>query len=98
MPDPPGLRETLLSSWRTSDRVSRYFIERLPADVWAAEIPGVVPRRTVRMIAAHLHNMRCSWIRTLGREHGVATPVRVDRFAVTRSQLAAAMKRVSQPG
>ena len=27
-------------------------------------------------LAAHLHNSRCSWVRTLGREHGVAVPPR----------------------
>jgi uncharacterized damage-inducible protein DinB len=88
----PDLRETLLSSWRTNDRVNRFFIEKLPADVWTAEIPGI-PRRTVRMIAAHLHNARCSWIRTLGREHGVPMPLRVDRFAVTRAAVVTALKR-----
>ena len=47
------------------------------------------------MIAAHLHNSRCSWVRTLGSEHGVTVPDRVDRRHVTRRQLAAALGRSS---
>ena len=47
------------------------------------------------MIAAHLHNARCSWIRSLGAKQGVPTPARVDRRRVTRSQLVRALSRSS---
>ena len=52
-----------------------------------------MPRRTVRMVAGHLHNARCMWLRTLGRPHGIAVPPAVDRHRVTRSQLARALAR-----
>jgi uncharacterized damage-inducible protein DinB len=91
----PDLHESILSAWRTSNRVTVELLEHLPAPLWSAEVPGM-PRRTIRMIAAHLHNSRCSWIRTLGREHGVTTPARVDRYAVTPRQLSAALKRSSR--
>jgi uncharacterized damage-inducible protein DinB len=84
-----------LSAWRTSNRVTIDLIEQIPPALWLAEVPGA-PRRTVRMVAAHLHNSRCSWIRTLGREHGLTAPARVDRYRVTRRQLAAALKRSSR--
>jgi uncharacterized damage-inducible protein DinB len=48
------------------------------------------------MIAAHLHNARCSWIKTLGREHGIPAPARVDRRRVTRRQLVVALKQSSK--
>jgi uncharacterized damage-inducible protein DinB len=70
------------------------FLLALPPAVWPLEIPGV-PRRTVRDIMAHLHNARCRWIKTLGREHGIAAPPPVDRRRVTQRQLAAALKRSS---
>jgi len=35
------------------------------------------------------------WVKTLGREHGIATPARVDHRHVTRVQLVAALKRSS---
>jgi uncharacterized damage-inducible protein DinB len=89
------LRASMLGAWRTSNRISAELIEQLPSSLWSAEVPGA-PRRTIRMVAAHLHNSRCGWIRTLGREHGLTAPDRVDRYAVTRRQLAAALKRSSR--
>jgi len=65
----PDLRATLLAAWRTNNRVTVQFIQRLPAALWDVAIPGQ-PRRTIRSIAAHIHNGRCRWVKTLGREHG----------------------------
>ena len=80
----------IVPAWRTNHRATLRFVARLPLALWAAEIPGV-PRRTIRQIAAHLHNARCRWIRTLGREHGVRAPARVDQHSVTPRQLVAAL-------
>jgi uncharacterized damage-inducible protein DinB len=86
---------TILEAWRTSHGITRFLIEHIPPDVWAAAIPGL-PRRTIRSLAAHLHNTRCSWLKTLGREFGIATPARVDKYRVTRRQLAAALEKSSR--
>lgn len=86
---------TLIDSWRTNNRVTAYLVEHLPAALWGASVPGA-PRRTIRMIAGHLHNVRCSWIRALGQEHGIAVPASVDRRTVTRRQLLSALKRSSR--
>jgi uncharacterized damage-inducible protein DinB len=85
----------LLQSWRTNARVSAYLVERLPMEIWDAAIPGM-PRRSVRSIAAHLHNARARWIRTLGREHGVSVPSLVDPRRVARRELLAALRRSSK--
>jgi uncharacterized damage-inducible protein DinB len=85
----------LLKAWSTNNLVNVRLVEQIPATLWTAAVPGV-PHRTVRMIAAHLHNARCQWIKTLGREHGIAAPARVDQRAVTRRQLAAALQRSSK--
>jgi uncharacterized damage-inducible protein DinB len=90
-----SLRATVLSAWQTSNRVTVYLVENLPPALWAAPVPGV-PQRTIRMIAAHLHNARCRWIGTLGREHGIPVPLRVDHRTVSRRQLVAALKRSSR--
>ena len=47
-----------------------YLIENLPPELWSRAVPGA-PRRTVRMIAAHIHNARCMWIKMLGARHGI---------------------------
>ena len=84
--------EARLAAWRTSCRVSEILVAHIPAQLWRATIPGI-PTRTVRSIAAHLHNARCSWVRTLGGEHGVAIPARVDQRTITPRQLVPALKR-----
>lgn len=68
-------------------------VEGLPAALWGAAIPGIVPRRTVRSMAAHLHNARARWIRTLGTEFGIAAPPLVDLRTVTRRGLQSALKK-----
>jgi uncharacterized damage-inducible protein DinB len=48
------------------------------------------------MMAAHIHNSRCSWVRNLGARHGVSVPRLVDLRRVTRAQLLKALRRSSQ--
>lgn len=91
----PDLRPTILAAWRTNSLVTAHLVEQLPTVVWEASSPGEL-RRTVRMIAAHLHNARSRWIRTLGTEHGIAAPPLVDKRKVTRRNLLVALKRSSR--
>ena len=69
-----------------------FLVEQIPAEVWRAAVPGC-PRRTIRMIAGHIHNARCMWIKTLGKPHGIAVPAAVDRHRVGRADLVNALKR-----
>jgi uncharacterized damage-inducible protein DinB len=94
MSSPPDLRDTILGAWKTNNRVTVYLVEHLPAELWDEKVPGS-PRRTVRMIAGHLHNARRLWIRTLGKQHGVAVPRPVDRFKVKPKELARALNQSS---
>ncbi len=88
------LEASILAAWRTNNRVTKEFIRRLPPALWQTAVPGL-ERRTIRAIAAHIHNGRCWWIKTLGREHGIRTPARVDHRRVTKRELIAALKRSS---
>jgi uncharacterized damage-inducible protein DinB len=94
MKTPPfaALRASILDAWSTNSRVTVYLVEQLTDDLWSAPLPGS-PRRTIRMLAGHLHNARCMWIKTLGRPHGVPVPAPVDRRRVSRLQLARALDR-----
>ena len=76
----------LLNSWKTNHQVTVFLVQRLPREVWNAAVPGM-PRRTVQMIAGHIHNARCMWIKTLGHEHGIRVPVAVDRHKVNPQSL-----------
>lgn len=86
-------RDSVLAAWRTSCLVTAGLIEGLPTPLWGASIPGIAPRRTIRSMAAHLHNARSRWIRTLGTEFGITAPRLVDRNKVTRRGLQAALKK-----
>ena len=90
-----ALRDSILNAWATNNRTTVFLIEQLPPVLWTAAVPGA-PRRTVRMIAGHIHNARCMWIKTLGRPHGISVPPIVDRRRVSRAQLIGALKRSSQ--
>jgi uncharacterized damage-inducible protein DinB len=86
------LSETIIAAWQTNHRVTVFLIRNLPTAVWEAALPGV-PRRTIRMLAGHLHNTRCMWLKTLGRPHGIPVPSSVDRRKVTRRELIGALGR-----
>ena len=81
---------SLLGAWGTNSRVTAYLVEHLSPTLWDAPLPGA-PRRTVRTIAGHLHNVRCMWLKTLGREHGIPIPASVDRRRVERDELLSAL-------
>lgn len=90
MPASSELRDSVLAAWATTARVTAYLFEHLPAELWPASIPGA-PRRTVSMIAGHIHNTRCMWLATLGRPHGIRVPAGVDRHRVGRRELLQAL-------
>jgi uncharacterized damage-inducible protein DinB len=84
-----------VAAWRTSHRATTYLVEQLPAGIWSQEVPGV-RGLTVGMIAAHIHNSRCSWIRSMGARHGIKVPRLVDVRRVRPKQLVAALSRSSK--
>src|SRR5260370_9167967 len=83
-------QDMLLAAWRTNNRVTVFLVEHLPHELWGATAPGA-PRRTVRMIAGHIHNARCMWIKTLGKDHRVAAPRAVNRHKVGPKELIQAL-------
>src|SRR5258705_8240407 len=88
-------RDTLLTAWRTNNRVTVFLVEHLPPELWGATVPGA-PRRTVRMIAGHIHNARCMWIKTLGAEHGIVVPRPVNRHKAGPRELLPALRHSSR--
>src|SRR5437867_1706877 len=92
MRSPPDLREAILAAWRTNNRITLFLFEHLPPGLWAATVPGA-PRRTIRMIAGHIHNARCMWIKVLGEPHGLPVPPSVNRHRVGARQLLPALRR-----
>src|SRR5207247_7917237 len=64
-----GPGRAIIAAWRTNNRATTYLVEQLPPAVWSRQVPGI-SRLTVGMIGAHIHNSRCSWIRSIGARHG----------------------------
>ena len=87
----PALQASVMNAWSTNNRITTFLVEQIPDALWTAAIPGS-PRRTIRMLAGHIHNARCMWIKTLGRPHGLKVPTSVDRRRVSRAQLIRALK------
>jgi uncharacterized damage-inducible protein DinB len=85
----------LIAAWRTNNRATAYLVEHLPPSVWSSPVPGI-PRRTVGMIAAHIHNSRCTWIKSLGAAHGVTVPRPVNLRRVRQGELVMALSRSSE--
>lgn len=92
--DGEGVRG-VIAAWRTNNRATTYLVEHLPKEIWFADVPGV-PGQTVGMIAAHLHNSRCGWIKALGARDGIAAPARVDARRVRPKELVRALERSSK--
>lgn len=86
-----SLDQLILPAWETNARVTRLLIAHLPAPIWDLAVPGA-PRRTARMMAGHIHNARCMWVRTLGKPHGIRVPAVVDRRCVTKAELVRALR------
>src|SRR5262249_7029244 len=87
-----GADAGLVQAWRTNNTVNIALMQQIAPTLWRAEIPGI-PKRTIRAVAAHVHNSRCSWIKTLGTEHGIIAPARVNHHRVAPSALVAALER-----
>ena len=70
-----------------NERLNRMLIERLDPAVWKAKPPGEV--RSVAAIFAHVHNVRCKWIR-LSAPH-LKVPPQLNRAHCTPRQASAAL-------
>ncbi|HYJ89909.1 MAG TPA: DinB family protein [Pyrinomonadaceae bacterium] len=83
--------QMLIAAWQTTHRTTVYLIENLPPELWSMKVPGYT-QRTIRRIAAHLHNSRCGWIKGIGEKHGVKVPKPVDINRVRQSALVKALE------
>jgi uncharacterized damage-inducible protein DinB len=93
MPRPSGVpafdfaRETL-QSYALNDRMNQLLLEHLDSRAWRAKSSGH-RGRTIAAIFAHVHNIRCKWLR-LSAPH-LKLPARLDRARCTQKQTRAAL-------
>lgn len=87
-----NLSASLLNSWKTTNEISVQLLSTLDPDVWNRSIPGY-RRKTVRMLAVHLHNVRCMWIKGIGKGKFVAAPARLDATRSTQQEVVKALQQ-----
>ena len=92
---PADVGDSVIQAWRTNNAVNVWLVERVPRVLWSSDVPGI-PRRSIRRVAAHLHNSRCRWIKTLGTEHDIFAPASVDFLRVSPRSLVRALERSSR--
>jgi uncharacterized damage-inducible protein DinB len=71
----------LLTSFATSNRITRFLLENLDDSVWHAA-PPQGRGRTVAAIVSHLHNVRVQWLEAAGGKP--RPPAKLDRLAATK--------------
>ncbi len=65
--------KAIFNTWKTTNRTTIFLIEHLPLDLWNEKVPGT-SRKTIGMIASHIHNTRCMWIKMIDKGETVKGP------------------------
>ena len=86
----PDLRQSIQQTFAVNDRMNQLLLDHLDPQVWRAHLPGNEGnRRTTAAIFAHVHNIRCKWLR-LSAPH-LKPPSRLDRARCTQKQVKQAL-------
>ena len=83
-----NLGHDMAQAFLVNDRMYQLILEHLDPRAWRAKAPGA-GGRTIAGIFAHVHNIRCKWLR-LSAPH-IKRPAQLDRAQCTPKQAAAAL-------
>ncbi len=86
----PDLRQGILESFALNDRMNQLVLEHLDPRAWRAQLPGS-KGRTIAAVFAHVHNIRCKWLR-LSAPH-LKLPPQLDHIRCTQRQAMLALAR-----
>src|SRR5216683_1512838 len=65
------IRDTLLETYASNDAMNQLILSHLDPRAWRAQPPGQKGSgRTIAAIFAHLHNVRCKWVRLTAHHRG----------------------------
>ena len=84
----PDFLQALLESYAINDHINQLLLNNLDPRAWRAKPPGR-NGRTIAAIFAHVHNIRCKWLR-LTAPH-LKLPARLDRARCTQKQAGKAL-------
>jgi uncharacterized damage-inducible protein DinB len=80
----------MLETYAVNERMNQLVLEYVDPRAWRAQLPGS-KRRTIASIFAHVHNVRCKWLR-LSAPH-LKPPPRLDRSRITQQQAKKALAK-----
>ena len=80
--------QSLLETYAVNDRINQLILENLDPHAWRAK-PAGRSVRTIAAIFAHMHNVRCKWLR-LSAPH-IRVPKHLDRLRCTQQQARTAL-------
>jgi uncharacterized damage-inducible protein DinB len=80
--------QEMVQVYAVNDRMNQLILEHLDPRAWRAQSPGH-NARTIAAIFAHVHNIRCKWLR-LSAPH-LKLPARLDRARSTQAQTSASL-------
>jgi uncharacterized damage-inducible protein DinB len=82
------LHQEMAQAYIVNDSMNQLLLEHLDARAWRAKLPGQ-KGRTIADIFAHVHNIRCKWLR-LSAPH-LKLPAQLNRSHCTPQQARAAL-------
>ena len=84
----PNLPQEMAQAFLVNEQMNQLLLRHLDPRAWRAKPPGKNVR-TIADIFAHVHNIRCKWLR-LSAPH-LKRPARLDRRRCTQKQVRAAL-------
>jgi len=84
----PNLLQEIAQAFLVNDQMNQLLLQHLDPRAWRAKPPGK-NGRTIADIFAHVHNIRCKWLR-LSAPH-LKQPARLDRRRCTQKQVQTAL-------
>lgn len=79
----PDLCQGMRAAYAVNDRMNQLLLEHLDPRAWRAQLPGS-KERTIAAIFAHVHNIRCKWLR-LSAPH-LKLPSRLNRMRCSQQE------------
>jgi uncharacterized damage-inducible protein DinB len=83
-----NLGQEMVQTYLVNEGMNQLLLEHLDSGAWRAKLPGK-KGRTIAAIFAHVHNIRCKWLR-LSAPH-LKLPARLDHSRCTQKQTRAAL-------
>jgi uncharacterized damage-inducible protein DinB len=90
----PDLTKALLDCWRTTNQTTIHLVKIIAPGLWTKRIPGY-RNKTIGMLAIHLHNARCMWIKSIAGKNYKERPGAVHSRKGTKREVLAALNQSS---